>query len=130
MPQFVLLLIKVGEIKCNAFRTINVRKSVTRPFNILKILARKMFINLAINHFYTKVPIFPNFYDEIVKARSHTAIFSGCHCVFGGKFVAIFKICSHGAFFAQCDGDLIFICFAPDTVLKSHLLLFCHATLF
>ena len=30
----------------------------------------------------------------------------------------ILKFCSHGAFLGECDGDLIFVCFAPNTVLK------------
>ena len=55
---------------------------------------------------------------QILRARSHVAFFSGCDCVFGGKFVAIFKICSHGAFLGECNSDLIFVCFAPDMVLK------------
>ena len=53
-----------------------------------------------------------------LKARLHTAFFSSCDCVFGEKFVAIFKICLHSAFFGECDGDFIFVCFAPDIVLK------------
>ena len=44
------------------------------------------------------------------KACSHTAFFSCC--------VAILKFCSHTAIFTGCDGDFIFVCFAPDTVLE------------
>ena len=53
-----------------------------------------------------------------LKARLHTAFFSSCDCIFGEKFVAIFKICSHGAFLGECNSDFIFVCFAPDIVLK------------
>ena len=53
-----------------------------------------------------------------LKARSHVVFFFGCDCVFGGKFIAIFKIFSHSVSLGECDGDLIFVCVAPDMVLK------------
>ena len=82
------------------------------------VLIRKDQLNVS-NHSIsvaTKITFIAKSAD--VKARLHTAFFSSCDCVFGVKFIVIFKFCSHGAFLGECNSDLIFVCFAPDIVLK------------